>query len=973
MNHKFYFDGRQIKNYLVGFASLFSEIPYKNRRGVLESVPIHYGSPSDIISHLEMNVDNDETKNRNRLKDVSVPLFSFRMTGMEKNTEKRRAAHDSITVDLRPLGYSTGYVTMRPTPIRFTMELICWASSDYQAFEISEQIIPYFNSPQQVSIEPLPRSPVSTTEIFLDSVEIDTEPESRRYSAMITMSFNLTGYLLTQPRIWSTNMKFEFSMLDKEYQGTDTPVNLDDTDYSVGHEIVETNSKRPGTLPHEDRIKTIDGFILNTPKLLDVYGEKYDIYNLLLEHGRISKDRQIIDHTPLVVEYKGKEITIGIPMMELVIDDMTDIEFLYTNEFLKDALKKHTIRDDLVVMDKIFSVDSDLSNNIVGNKTQLDANIGSIDLYLKLLDNNLVTKGFNRTEVSLSNSDKLNMFGTTRIDIDEHLDRLKSYLAGIENLKIKKPIILDYNILDNNTDNKEYDIIILDTYGIPFENFPDEHKVAFNRYVSQYKKDIRFINAGFENSKTTLQLLIDRSYVKPISVNQGNNSGEIQSSIFNISRNFDDTIEIEVASELNKIIVVSTSLDVDEPGFNAKGILLIDPENKPNLSDLAYLIDGVDYSAELIKSDEIYKLFNGKEFLNSKFIDLDDYLVSSLLYEKIKSISISENKSFEEVFETDPSVKIYKNKYKTDMYAMLKMYGNLRILVESIRNNIEIISPKGINPVEFNQKQQNIAPDLSQTIATDNNGKAIYDVNGDGYINQEDLKILGSEVDNPEDFDHVLRYGVWYKNFNLDKMPEERIKRIMSDLKVLFYLTEKTDFSELKEYLILLEKDFVTNGFDLYDDEQKLKEIKALGYNTDELDDKLLFMRLFVDAIKNIMVKEREFIIHFVPDMNEESKRMLYMESGLDIDKIVIGKFLDLYFNSITNSDQRVEDMTTFKRILPKMIGEYIRYSYQFDIFMYDIKQTQLFIDSLESENQWLSENLPEVEEKIKIKYLDNK
>ena len=67
---------------------------------------------------------------------------------------------------------------MRPAPYRFTMELVCWASSDYQAFEITEQIIPYFNSPQQVRIEPLPRCPVSTTEIFLDNIEIEQFIES---------------------------------------------------------------------------------------------------------------------------------------------------------------------------------------------------------------------------------------------------------------------------------------------------------------------------------------------------------------------------------------------------------------------------------------------------------------------------------------------------------------------------------------------------------------------------------------------------------------------------------------------------------------------------------------------------------------------------------------------------------------------------------------------------------------------------
>jgi hypothetical protein len=114
MNEQFYYNGTQIKNYLVGFASLFSEIPYADRYGKIKTVPIHYGSPSDVMSFLESNVDNEETTNRNRLKDISIPLFSFRLIGIEHNIEKRRAPLDSKTVDLRPMGYNTGYVTMEP-------------------------------------------------------------------------------------------------------------------------------------------------------------------------------------------------------------------------------------------------------------------------------------------------------------------------------------------------------------------------------------------------------------------------------------------------------------------------------------------------------------------------------------------------------------------------------------------------------------------------------------------------------------------------------------------------------------------------------------------------------------------------------------------------------------------------------------------------------------------------------------------
>ncbi len=327
MQESFYFDGTQIKNYIIGFASIFSEIPYKNRKGVLESVPIHYGSPSDIISHLEMNVDNDDTTNRNRIKDIAIPLFSFRMTSMERNVEKRRAPHDTIAVDLRPLGYSTGYVAMRPAPVKFTMELILWASSDYQSFEVIEQIVPYFNSPQQVTIEPLPRCPVSTTEVYLESIEIDTEPESQKYSALATMSFSVTGWLLSQPRIWSTNLKFELSMLDSKTQID----NMDANDYSFGHDITDFNTL--DTRKIISSISTFDDFVKKTP-LVKEYGDKLDWFNKLVASTRLTYDMNIIDTTPLTFIYKGTPKTLTLDDMHYIISEIKQLQFLYTNDLL---------------------------------------------------------------------------------------------------------------------------------------------------------------------------------------------------------------------------------------------------------------------------------------------------------------------------------------------------------------------------------------------------------------------------------------------------------------------------------------------------------------------------------------------------------------------------------------------------------------------------------------------------------------
>lgn len=490
MNKDFYFDGRQIKNYLIGFASVFSEIPYRNRKGVLVSVPIHYGSPSDIISFLESDVDNSVTTNRNRLKDITIPLFSFRLSAIERNAEKKRAPLDTITVDLRHLGYGTGYVAMRPAPVKFTMELILWASSDYQAFEIVEQIVPYFNSPQQVTIEPLPRCPVSTTEIYMDSIEIDTEPESQKYSAQVTMSFTVSGWLLSQPRIWSTNMAFELSMLDKDYMGV-KGVDLTDK-YSVGHEIIDTNLIKPKTKV-DSELSTLETFIYNT-KLVNIYGDKLFWYNALIEAGRISSNGQIINNTTLVINYKGEEKILTVESMEYLIDVLEEIKFLYTNEVLKNGLTKHTLTDNIKILEAMFTDTTD-----------------TVDVYLKLLNENLVTRGFNLTNITISNSDKLNLFGTPRVDIDGTISRMKTYLAALENIKLEENIIRSLVSLDSMDGSEnifttkffELDVFVISV--LLHNKFKDldittiSSDGLFKIYSTKYKSDNDGINTRYNS------------------------------------------------------------------------------------------------------------------------------------------------------------------------------------------------------------------------------------------------------------------------------------------------------------------------------------------------------------------------------------------------------------------------------------------------------------------------------------------
>lgn len=936
MNHNFYFDGRQIKNYLIGFASIFSEIPYKNRKGILESVPIHYGSPSDIISHLEMNVDNEETANRNRLKDITVPMFSFRMTGIERNPEKRRAPHDSITVDLRPLGYSNGYVAMRPSPIKFTMELVCWASSDYQAFEIAEQIIPYFNSPQQINIEPLPKCPISTSEVFLESVEIDTDPESQKYAAMINMSFTMNGWLLTQPRIWSTNMKFEFQMLDKNYKGSLTGTNLDETDWSVGHDIVDANNtKPPENSSLEKKLISIENFIKSSP-LNEIYSEKIDLYFELIKEKRISDNGQIIDITPIELLYKDKTISVDRTMMEMLIDDFEEVNFLYTNEILHDYISYHTLSDDLDIYNMMIEDDSD-----------------ALDVYFKLLDSNVVTLGFNKTEVPFSNSDKLNMFGSTRIDIDSKLDRLKTYLSGIENIKIQKEKIISTNIL-----NDEFRIFTFNVEDINFDDYPETFKIIDGVEVDKNIKDVLFESYKIVDNKLQIRMKDmneNASLEKVISL-------ENKHEIITVNKNLDNTFDITLDYNINKPVIISVTTK-ENMGFNPIGIIVNEKLGYEKFDELEFDFNSKSYNlSEINFIDNIEALFDGKKFLDEKFTTMDQYVISSIIMKDIERTVLKNKIKPIEAYTTSKYKSVYEKKYSGSFEKMIRQYAELKNVINGIEKNI--------TKLENNSISENIVgTDLSQQKLFDKNGNEIFDINNDSFIDTIDLELLGSEVDNKDDYNFEIKDGILYKKQDGLNISDERIKKIIIDLRILIILLEKDDTTEFKEYIDLYSQGLLIDDFNIKDDENSHKELIYLGYDLIQLDDTLSNFRMFIESIKTILIREKDYIINSVPDMNEDGKKMLFIDYGLDIDKILYGVFINKYFKSDLTDEQRFNDMSFFRKHL-SLIGEYIDYGYLFESFINDIKKTQLFKDSLLANTPWIDDRFPNTIKEINEKYL---
>lgn len=953
MHKGLHFDGRQIKNYLIGFASLFAEIPYKDRNGNLKIVPIHYGSPSDVISYLENSVDNAATANRNRLKDVTIPMFSFRMTGLEKNQDKRRAPHDTITVDLRPLGYNTGYVAMRPAPYRFTMELTCWASSDYQAFEITEQIIPYFNSPQSVKIEPLPRCPISTTEIFLDNIEIDTEPESQKYSALITMTFSLTGFLLTQPKIWSTNMAFELSMLVDQYVGLPSnpyPVKGDPSEYTLGSEIRDLNVPQP-TLMSSEKAATfanVESFIRNTPEMLAEYGETLDWYNILVDNNRIDINGVVVDSTTLVAPYGGGEKTFYPDTIMLVADKIEDVKYVYENKQIQTFMQSKTLEGNIKVLDDLYNDYTD-----------------TVSVFLNLFDNNLVTSEFNTTNVEILNADKMRIFGTARINVDNLLDRLRNYLAALENLKIYRSALTIKGVFTQKNSVFSYE------NSIPYVEFPQEVKDVLGE--SYLESTLPPLNTNLylnKNNDLVLKTLVNLTLTVVVETDS-----RIISNIVTTDGNGEYVIPLTTITLDKPFGIVLNSTDYKPLVF---GVVIRDLTVSLDITTFDYSIFGIENSYAVgvvgtmpttVELDEdFYNISSFYELLDNKFSDLNSYIVSTLVYNQLQMNSPA----------TNDLLRVVKNKFKLDYDGIVEKAIELKQLIAVSEKFIDIsgnaTSSGSITGSDYASGQQNSSPDLAQAIAVDKNGKPIYDINRDGIIDAIDLELLKSDVDNPEDYYYNLIYGIWYKKFKPSDMTQERIDTVYRDLKTTLFMLEKENYSEIADFMILIGKKLVTPDFNLYSlmaDSDKSREIKALGYDLDELENNLLCVRMFINSMRTILVAERDYLAYRIGDgLSETGKSLLYKFENIDLDRLVVGKYLTMYFDTFDTDAARIENSKVITPYMSETLGYYMDYNVDaFDMFVSDITTTPLFTECLGANTALFEAKFPTINTKLITKY----
>jgi len=135
-----YFYNRNIKETIIGFLNLFTDIRvgnYSSETGLLEStspVPVLFGS----IERSSYINSKGETVQR----IIQMPLLHFELTGLEKD-KTRVFAMKSLHMQGQRSGYE--HDVLLPLPYNFTVTLNIYAKYQEEIMQLIEQIEPKFN------------------------------------------------------------------------------------------------------------------------------------------------------------------------------------------------------------------------------------------------------------------------------------------------------------------------------------------------------------------------------------------------------------------------------------------------------------------------------------------------------------------------------------------------------------------------------------------------------------------------------------------------------------------------------------------------------------------------------------------------------------------------------------------------------------------------------------------------------------
>ena len=191
-----HFYNQIVRKNIIAFGTLFNNITLKSTDpdsgDVLEEtkVPLNYGPKQKFLVRL---TDQSTTKVA-----ITLPRIYFEMTGIEYDSTRKTSPIQKYKTIVADNGNEVK-VQYVPVPYNINFELGVLAKSQYDALQIVEQILPYFQPSFSVTLNMIPEmNEKRDVAIVLNNIgtedEWDDSFNDRRYIAY-TLSFTMKSYL----------------------------------------------------------------------------------------------------------------------------------------------------------------------------------------------------------------------------------------------------------------------------------------------------------------------------------------------------------------------------------------------------------------------------------------------------------------------------------------------------------------------------------------------------------------------------------------------------------------------------------------------------------------------------------------------------------------------------------------------------------------------------------------------------------
>lgn len=209
---------KSIKKVISVFGSLFSDISITSGTGDVIKVPIHFSQKQKFIEALFNNEDV-----RNMHVDITTPALGFEIVNYLYNPEQMsnpmNIQHQKISADNQSIDFMFSSV-----PYTIGIELYAMTNTLDEAYQIIEQIIPFFTPQLTVTIKDLDLYSLNTNITFdLNAISQDVQYETtfdERRSIMINFSFSAHTKFHSNPRSIERIKDVIVNMTEKDHEET---------------------------------------------------------------------------------------------------------------------------------------------------------------------------------------------------------------------------------------------------------------------------------------------------------------------------------------------------------------------------------------------------------------------------------------------------------------------------------------------------------------------------------------------------------------------------------------------------------------------------------------------------------------------------------------------------------------------------------------------------------------------------------